>query len=160
MLVVHIRSIRRAAVIAVCAAALGALLLVLAGCLGKEGAGRTEEISAATDEERLAYLTGLGWQAEPEPVETLNLELPGDLTKEYGDYAALQEEQGFPFSAFGGRTVSRYTYRVTNYPDYDGPVQADLYVCDGLLIGGDVTAPGKDGFIRELAFPKQKRTGV
>lgn len=153
MLVVHIKNIRRLAVLGGGAALLTVLLVVLAGCLGK-GAPAQQEIPAATNEERLAYLTGLGWQAEPEPVETLNLELPGDLSGEYGDYVALQDRQGFPFSQFGGRTVSRYTYTLTNCPDCAGPVQANLYVCGGQLIGGDVTAPGENGFLRELAFPK------
>jgi len=150
MLIVHIKSIRRLAVLGGGAALLVVLLVVLAGCLGK-GTPEQQEIPAGTNEERLSYLTGLGWQAEEQPVETLSLELPQDLP---GEYTALQERQGFPFSQFGGRVVSRYTYTVTNYPDCPGQVQANLYVCDGLLIGGDVTAPGQDGFVRELAFPE------
>ncbi len=152
MLVLHIKQIRRLAVIVGGAALLGVLLFALAGCLGRKDAEQ-KEIPAATAEERLRYLTDLGWQAEPDPVETLTLELPGDLAGKHGDYVALQEKQGLPFALFGGRTVERYTYALTNYPGYDGPVQADLYVCDGQLIGGDVTAPGENGFLRELTFP-------
>ena len=154
MLVVHIKQIRRLVLLAAGAVIAAILLFALAGCLGKGHGPKPQPIPAATAEERMAYLTELGWQAEPDPVETLHLALPRELSGQYGDYTALQEKQGLPFSSFAGKTVERYTYALTNYPGYDGPVQANLYVCDGQLIGGDVTAPGENGFIRELAFPQ------
>ena len=154
MFVLHIKNFRRLAVAGGCGIMAVALLFVLVGCLGKGVDPAQQTVSAATNEERLAYLAELGWQVEAEPVETLNLELPGDLSGDYGDYTALQDQQGLPFSQFGGRTVSRFTYRITNYPGYDGPVQANLYVCDGQLIGGDVVATGEGGFLRGLAFPE------
>ena len=153
MFVVQIKHFRRRIAAAGGGAALIAVLLLLTvGCQGKTP--KQEPISAATNEERLAYLTELGWQVESEPVETLNLQLPEDISGEYADYAALQDQQGLPFSQFGGKTVTRYTYTVTNYPDYSGPVQLDLYVCEDQIIGGDVVATGEGGFLQGLAFPE------
>lgn len=129
-----------------------AAALLLAGCGG--GEKEDEPVGAATNEERLTYLSGLGWQADPEPLHTLVLRLPSDLESEYGDYLKLQAEQGLPFSRCAGQTVSRYTYQVTNYPGYDGPVQLNLWVCGGVLSGGDVIAPGENGFTAGLTFPK------
>ena len=43
--------------------------LLLAGCFG--GNKETEVITAATNEERVAYLEALGWQVEPQPIEIL-----------------------------------------------------------------------------------------
>ena len=154
MFVVHIKNIRRLAVIGGGAILTVALLFVLVGCFGKGSAPEQQPISAATNDERLAYLTELGWQVDPEPIETLNLQLPEDLAEEYGDYMALQDQQGLPFGQYGGKTVSRYTYTVTNYPDCSGPVQANLYVCDDRLIGGDVVSIGENGFVQGLAFPE------
>ena len=74
--------------------------------------------------------------------------------KLYGDYLKLQDGQGLPFAQCAGQTVSRYTYRVTNYPGYDGPVQINLWVCGGTLAGGDLIAPGKDGFTAGISFPR------
>ncbi|MBE6990327.1 MAG: DUF4830 domain-containing protein [Ruminococcaceae bacterium] len=155
MVVIHIRDFRRRA------AAAGALLILaaavsflLAGCLGRSGETDSPPTAAATEDERLAYLTELGWQVKPEPVETLVLQLPENVAASYGDYAALQEAQGFDFVRLGGKTVQRYTYAVENYPGYEGPVQLNLYVCDGVVAGGDVIAPGENGFLRELAFPE------
>lgn len=154
MFVVHIKNIRRLAVIGGGAVLAVALLCVLVGCFGKSSAPDQQPISAASNDERLAYLTELGWQVDPEPIETLNLQLPEDLAEECGEYVAIQDQQGLPFGQFGGKTVSRYTYTVTNYPDCSGPVQVNLYVCDERLIGGDVVATGENGFVQGLAFPE------
>ena len=132
--------------------ALMLLLCVLTGCGGK--AAKSQPIPAATNEERLTYLGELGWQVDPEPLETLAMQLPHELEQDYSDYVKLQAEQGFPFVQCAGQTASRYTYKVNNYPGYDGPVQIDLWVCGGVLVGGDVIAPGEGGFQAGLAFPK------
>ena len=140
-------------------AALPALMLLLAallsGCLGHPAAKTPDPVDASGNDQRMAYLAELGWEADPEPLEALVLQLPTELGETYGDYLKLQEQQGLPFSQCGGKTVSRYTYSVTNYPNYDGPVQIDLWVCGGVLVGGDVTAPGENGFQDGLAFPQE-----
>lgn len=90
--------------------AVGAVLLLSRG----RGKG-AERVYPGGNEGRVTYLEKLGWQVEPEPVETLQIKLPADL-KGYEDYLALQTEQGLPFADCGGKVVCRYTYRVTNYP--------------------------------------------
>ena len=99
------------------------------------------------------YLQQLGWQVEPDPIETLDLQLPQSLGDTWGDYAAMQAEQGFPFTDFAGQPIRRYTFRITNYPGMDGGVQANLYLCGDTLIGGDVVATGKGGFQHGLTYP-------
>ena len=89
-----------------------------------------------------------------EPLETLALQLPENLEQSHSEYVALQEALGLPFADYSGKTVSRYTYSVNNYPDYAGAVQADLYVYDGQIIGGDIIASGENGFVRDLRFPE------
>ena len=64
----------------------------------------------------MAYLEGLGWQVEPQPIETLDLQLPEKLEGEWSAYAKLQAGQNLPFADFGGQAVKRYPYTVTNYP--------------------------------------------
>ena len=126
--------------------------LLLAGCFG--GDKETEVITAATNEERVAYLEALGWQVEPQPIETLDLQLPEKLEGEWDAYAKLQKGQGLPFSEFAGQAVKRYTYTVTNYPEIPQGVQANLYLWGDQIIGGDVIFTGQGGFQTDLAFPK------
>ena len=129
-----------------------ALLIASTGCGGKKK--EAEPIPASTNEERLTYLGELGWQVDPEPLETLALQLPQNLEGDYSAYLKLQEEQGMPFARCAGKTASRYTYKINNYPGYEGPVQVNLWVCGGKLIGGDIVAPGENGFTTGLTFPK------
>ena len=101
----------------------------------------------------MAYLESLGWQVTPEPLETLSILLPEDLSA-HAEYAALQKGLGLPFDRCGGKTVTRYTYTVLNYPELPQGVQANLLVCGDQVIGGDVTSLGENGFRRSLEFPQ------
>ncbi len=127
---------------------------VLVGCQKTEDTA--PGIAAGTNAQRVSYLEESGWQVDPEPIETLDLQLPEDMTTTWADYAALQTGQGFPFTEYAGKNVRRYTYRVNNYPQVTKGVQANLYVCDDTLIGGDIIATGQNGFQRGLAFPESK----
>ena len=151
MRVIHITRRRMALMSLALGLVIGSALL-LAGCFG--GDKETEVITAATNEERVAYLEALGWQVEPQPTETLDLQLPEKLEGEWDAYAKLQKGQGLPFSEFAGQAVKRYTYTVTNYPEIPQGVQANLYLWGDQIIGGDVIFTGQGGFQTDLAFPK------
>lgn len=129
-------------------AALG-LLLLLAGC---QEAEEPQAVRAADNRARVAYLESLGWQVTEEPLETLSLLLPEDLSGQ-ADYARLQEELGLPFAQCGGKTVTRYTYTVLNYPELPQGVQLNLLLWGDQVIGGDVMSLGENGFQRSLVFP-------
>lgn len=151
MKVVHIRLPKRragafAAVILVVAAAAA----VLGGCFSRGGSTAME---LADDAARVAYLQELGWQVESTPLETLDLQLPRELSDTWDEYAQLQAQQALPFADYAGQPVRRYTYRVTNYPGVEKGVQANLYLCGDVLIGGDIVATGKGGFQHGLAYP-------
>lgn len=151
MRVIHITRRRMALMSLALGLVIGSALL-LAGCFG--GDKETEVITAATNEERVAYLEALGWQVEPQPIETLDLQLPEKLEGEWDAYAKLQKGQGLPFSEFAGQAVKRYTYTVTNYPEIPQGVQTNLYLWGDQIIGGDVIFTGQGGFQTDLAFPK------
>lgn len=151
MRVIHITRRRMALMSLALGLVIGSALL-LAGCFG--GDKETEVVTASTNEERVAYLEALGWQVEPQPIETLDLQLPEKLEGEWDAYAKLQKGQGLPFSEFAGQAVKRYTYTVTNYPEIPQGVQANLYLWGDQIIGGDVIFTGQGGFQTDLAFPK------
>lgn len=132
-----------------------AAAVVLAGCLDRKApAQENATITAPTDADRAAYLQSLGWEVDGKPLETLDLQLPEDLSQNWGDYAAMQTAQGLPFAAHAGHTVRRYTYTVTNYPGMTRGVQANLYLWGDEIIGGDIIATGPGGFQTGLAFPE------
>lgn len=148
MMILHI-SKRRFIGVASIFAVVTAAAVVLAGCF----ADKEETITLVDTTAMVEYLQGLGWQVESDPIETLDLQLPQQLTESWGDYAAMQDEQGFPFTDYAGQPIRRYTFRVTNYPGVESGVQANLYLCEDVLIGGDIVATGKGGFQHGLAYP-------
>ena len=148
MMILHI-SKRRFLGIASIFAVVAATAVVLAGCF----ADKEETITLVDTTAMVEYLQGLGWQVESDPIETLDLQLPQQLTESWGDYATMQNEQGFSFTDYAGQPIRRYTFRVTNYPGMESGVQANLYLCEDVLIGGDIVATGKGGFQHGLAYP-------
>ena len=46
--------------------------------------------------------------------------------------------------------MTRYTYEVTNFPDYDGKVYANMIVYRGKIIAGDISSADPMGFVRGL----------
>ena len=75
--------------------------------------------------------------------------------QDYLTYNELQDSQGFDLSACCGKQVARYTYTVTNYPGRPEGVQANLYVCEGQPVAGDILCAGADGFQDTLVYPEQ-----
>lgn len=135
---------------------LGGVLIacVLAAALFLPTLPGAEEAPAAlpgeTNAQRVEYLRNCGWEVVEEPVETFQFLLPEKLEEPYASYNDLQLSQGFDLRPYCGRQLARYTYTLTNYPDRPEGVQANLYVCDGQIIGGDIFCPGAGGFQEAL----------
>ena len=140
-----------AAVVA-CGAVLILMILLISSLKGRRPPGE-ELITAASEEERAEYLRSLGREIETSPMETLEFMLPQPLNASYEEYNALQKEQGFDLEPYAGMQVKRYSYRVLNYPNYPDDVQADLYLCGDVVIGGDILYCGDSGFVATLVFP-------
>jgi hypothetical protein len=92
----------------------------------------------------------LGWEVDDEPIETYEFLLPATLEEPYLSYNALQLPQGFDLGAHCGEAVSRYTYAVKNHPNREAGVQANLYLCGGIPVAGDIFCPGANGFQEAL----------
>ena len=130
---------------------MGAVIAALIILMGRMTAEDSTDAPQLTDNaQRVAYLQSLGWEVEPEPVETLQFLLPETLAEPYLTYNELQKAQGFDLTDCRGKQVSRYTYTVTNYPDRAEGVQANLYLCEDRPVAGDICCPGTDGFQEAL----------
>ncbi len=104
-------------------------------------------ISASTDEERRNYLAGFGYELA-EDCEEKMLTIPQSWNQVYTDYNEIQVNQGFDLTAYKGKKVTLYTYTITNYKDISEGMVADMLVCDGVLIGGDIcNTSADDGFL-------------
>ena len=129
---------------------LGALALVvitLALALG----GRSEPASAPAvtgNEARVQFLKSFGWEAAATPVESGRVKIPAEQSEVFDRYAQLQKSQGYDLAPYAGKTVMRYVYQITNYPDATEPVYATLLVHKNQIIGGDVTNTSPEGRVQ------------
>ncbi len=153
MFIVTAKVPRRSNILLTALAALAVCVMLL--CLRNAKLPEDGAIPARTNEQRVAYLESLGWQVEPEPVEVVRLTLPETPEEPYLSYNELQRQQGFDLTPCFGKTLERSTYTVTNHPAQPSACQADLYVCDGAVVAGDVVCTGENGFIATLEFPAQ-----
>ena len=128
-------------------------LVCAVAVLGGRGAEASATVSGKgikTNEDRVAYLEGYGWQVSPEAAAVEELALPDEFGTEYSEYLALQAEQGFDLTKYAGKRVKRYTYVVNNYPTGEANVQAHLILSRNRVIGGEILG---DGFIQGLEMP-------
>ena len=135
------------AVVAVLALILG--LVALLG--GGEKTAETAAPGASDNGARVEFLKSQGWEVKTSPKESGQVRIPQSATDVYRRYNDLQKSQGYDLTVYAGKTVMRYVYEVTNYPDATEPVYATILVYKNQIIGGDITDTSPKGTIRGLA---------
>jgi hypothetical protein len=103
--------------------------------------------NAKTNEGRIEFLRKFGWEVEATPKSETDVTIPTEFDAVFVGYNDLQKLQGLDLSRYKRKSVTRYTYVITNYPEYDGTVYANLLIYRGRIIGGDICAEASDGFI-------------
>lgn len=101
-------------------------------------------------EDRIEFLRQFGWEVDATPIEEAEVTIPAEFDKVYQSYNELQKKQGFDLTKYLKKNVMRYTYKITNYPDYDGDVYVSILVYKKKVIGGDVCSADVNGFIHGL----------
>ena len=103
--------------------------------------------------DRLEFISQFGWEVDATPIEEVEVTVPAEFDKVYLGYNEMQKEQGLNLAKYKGKTVTRYTYNVTNYPDYEDTVYISLLVYKDKVIGGDVCSADVNGFVHGFAAP-------
>ena len=136
-------------------AALLTLTCAFALCLlaGQKESQQTSATLPSEEELTAGFLQSLGWELEGQR-STDRIELPEVFGEEYADFLALQEEGGFSLAEQAGKTVTRYSYLLKNYPTGEEGIWADLLVLDGAIVGGEVRSADLDGFMAPLLSPE------
>lgn len=106
---------------------------------------RYEKVRNADD--AAAFLAQFGWVVDAGSAETAEVTVPASFDKVFAGYDQLQHAQGLDLSAYKGKRVTRYTFTVTNYDDWDGTVYANVLVYRNRVVGGDVCSADVNGFI-------------
>ena len=124
------------------------------------GVGETISFSGIkTPQDRLDFIGKFGMEVLPEPIEEFKTKIPKEFDSVYSEYNTVQTAQGLDLSKYRGKKVTRYTYKMTNYPPksenqaYES-VYLNLIVYKDKVIGGDISSSEYGGFVRTFCdFP-------
>lgn len=153
-------TLKFAGIIVLAIVAAVALIIALPSDVGSVAAGSLfegeEKVNfdkIKTNDDRLGFLSQFGWEAKEGCIEETTVRIPGDFDRVMNSYNDIQIAQGLDLSKFKGKEVTRYTYEITNYPDYDGTVYANIIVHKNRVIGGDICSSDVKGFIQGFEMP-------
>ncbi len=134
-------------------------------CTPKSGAARTSSgatsvnqflVNARTASDREQFLSQFGWEIDSDPIEAREVTVPADFSEVYAEYNEMQKTLGFDLTEYKGCRVKKWVYAVTNYPGVSNNVNATLLICDGQVIGGDISSIGGQKFTHSLLMPADR----
>lgn len=100
------------------------------------------------------FLAQYGWEVASEPIEECEITIPKEFDKVMAQYNEIQKQQGLDLSKYAKKTATRYTYKVTNYPNYSETVYANVITFRGTVIGGDICTADSRGFLHTFSMPE------
>ena len=109
-----------------------------------------------TADEAAKFLSQFGWVVDAGSAETKEVTIPAQFDKVFAGYNELQKSQGLDLSKYKKKTVTRYTFAVTNYDGYEGVVYANVLTYRGRVIGGDICSADVSGFIHGFEKPAEE----
>ena len=111
-----------------------------------------DEPDGSSPEKIVEFLKDNGYSTAA-PV-TKEITIPDEFSEVYENYNKLQKEQGFDLSQYKGKSAVCYTFPVIGYINEKGEqedyVRANVLVCDGKIIGGDISSTRLDGFMKGI----------
>ena len=112
--------------------------------------------SLRAEEESLcrSFLQSKGWSVSDISPEISEVTVPEKFNNVYSAYNELQKLQGFDLAPYCGTTVKKYVFILTEYPGAarDDPVRATLLLCEGRIVGGDISSVRSNGFMHGFSF--------
>lgn len=125
-------------------AAIAVIALVFSGSSVPTGGNNT----VTGNDDRVQFLAGFGWEVVSSPAETGQVRIPAESSEVFERYNALQKTMGYDLSAYQGKTVMRYVYKIKNYPGATEPVYATILISSNQVIGGDITDTSASGVVQ------------
>ena len=102
-----------------------------------------------TEQDVINFLAQFGWQVEGKAIEVKEVTVPAEFDKVYAGYNQVQLAQGLDLARYKGKTLTRYTFKITNYEGHEGTVLANVLVYRKKVVGGDIcSAEITNGFVQ------------
>ena len=157
MFIVSVKTSKKKLVAAATLLALAIGMVIFSPVVAREAsADMDKKYSAANARERISFLAQYGWEVEEEPTEVVEIIVPSEFSTVYENYNQIQMDEGFDLRDYSGKRLNRWTYRVTNYPGYEGKdvVFANLLIYGEQVVGGDICSIELDGFMHCFTPPE------
>ena len=103
-----------------------------------------------TNDDRVNFIKGFGWEIDEVPIEEVTFSVPENFDRIIAGYSEIQKTQGLDLSKYKNKKVTRYTYNVKNYEEYDGSVVVNLIIYRGTVIACDISSLDAGGFVLPL----------
>ncbi len=101
-----------------------------------------------TNDDRIDFLEQFGWTVSENAINEEKVTIPQEFDKIMLSYNEFQRQMGLDLAKYKGKDVMRYTYEVTNYPEYEGRVYANILIYRNKVIGGDICSADSKGFLQ------------
>ena len=136
---------------------IAAVILAVIWLFGGTGdAAETAAPSVSTNDGRVNFLKGFGWDIAASPAESSQVRIPENTSEVFERYNRLQKGQGYDLTQYAGKNVMRYVYKVNNYPGATDPVYATVLVYKNQVIGGDITDTSAGGAVQGFKKAPEK----
>jgi hypothetical protein len=125
------------------------LVVAIMWPLGDVSAETYKPVGGGSDEERIAFLTGLGYEIDSQSSKVKEILIPDEFDEVFDRYNKIQQEVGMDLKPYHGKRVKLWTYRVLNISS-QGEVHANLIIYKNKIVGGDISSTALDGFMHGL----------
>ncbi len=127
--------------------------LILSGNTAFASVNSSAEINLSdikTEDDRVAFIEQFGIKVKGASVESESFVIPDSFDRVLAGYNEIQKNQGLDLSKYSKKKVTRYTYEVDGYEEYDGDVRVNLLIYRNRVVGCDVSSADANGFVKEL----------
>lgn len=135
---------KRMAVVAIIVVLTIVMLFELCSSINKS---KPSQIMGETNEQRIEFIKSRGHNVIDNPINVKSIIIPQNFSDVYNNYNLLQLKSGFNLEHYKGKSVVLYTYSALGY---NTQVNINLLVCDGVIIGGDISSVELTGFMNSL----------
>ncbi|MBQ3841370.1 MAG: DUF4830 domain-containing protein [Ruminiclostridium sp.] len=114
-----------------------AAALLFSACSSSYAVSSEDDIIAFLNSRNIAVTEGFTCK---------DVTIPEEFGDVYDRYNELQKSQGFDLSGYRSREAQVYTFGVISVRgEHTDNTEAHVMVCDGKIIGGDISSPALDG---------------
>ncbi len=146
-----VKTLSFVAVVLVCCISVGAF--VFYKCNQEVVPPKINDVSVNNSAEDMAgilkFISNYGYSVKSEPDEIKEVIIPFEFNDVYLNYNEIQKKQGYDLTNYSGKRVKRWTFTITDYPDYENTeyIKINILIFGGKVIGGDVCSVKSDGFM-------------